>query len=324
MRSQKYSNGGIGLAKKMGGKTKMLAVAFIFAVLIILAHYMYFESQKLEGCGVSIFHDWRSYIAYVLSKVPYIKDKVHYTPMKVGNPSAYYRDVLSGVVEDVGKKLEELEKKEHMLKSQEDEYKRLLEVLNDMKSQWKIKFEEVSKSAAAYEDIQKNVQDLRNILKSGDPEELSTILVQDTITASTIAAAVDQLPDDLKAEILQALAKKDPLKAAKVTEILGSIEEKIKEIKNEQKRLEELLKKVAKEKSELENEKVFVNAIVQYVSMLTAQDIVRLIMDLKLNIDVIAALVSKLPPDKSQEILTIFQNEYPTIFKRLIEKGVGE
>ena len=312
------------MAKKKKGRSKALVIAFIFAILIVLAHYMYFESQKLEGCSVTIFRDWRSYVAYVMSKIPFIKDKMKYTPMKVGNPSAYYKDIISGVVEDVGKKLEEIEKKEQMLKAQENEYKRLLEVLNDMKSRWKDKFEEVNKSTTAYEDIQKNIQDLRNILKSGDPEELSTILVQETITASTIAAAVDQLPDDLKAEILQALAKKDPMKAAKVTEILGGIEEKIKEIRSEQERLKKMLGDVAKEKAELENEKNFVNTIVQYVSMLTARDIVKMIMDLNLNTDTIAALVSNLPPDKSQEILSIFQNEYPTIFKSLIERGVGE
>ena len=315
----------MGLAKrKMSGRSKALGIAFIFAILIILVHYMYFESQKLEACGVNVFHDWKSYVAYVMSKVPGISGKIHYTPLRVGNPESYYKSLLSGVVEDVGKKLEEVEKKEQMIKAKEDEYRKLLETLNSMKARWEKEFKVVNKTSEAYEDVQKKVQDLKNILKSGDPEELSTILVQDTITASTIAAAVDQLPDDLKAEVLQALAKKDPIKAAKVTELLGGIEERIKEINDEQKRLEKMLDEIAKEKAELENEKIFVNTIIQYVSMLTSQDIVKLIMDLKLNIDVIAALVSKLPPDKSQEILSIFQSEYPKIFKDLIERGVGE
>ncbi len=309
--------------KRKGGMGKALALAFVFAILFLLVHYMYFESRKLEACGANVFKDWRSYIAYVLSKVPYIKDRIQYTPIKVGNPSAYYKSVLSGVVEDVGKKMEEVEKKEQLLKSQKDEYERLLTTLRAMEKEWKDKFKEVNKSSAAYEDVRKKVQDLRNILKSGDPEELSTILIQDTISASTIAAAVDELPDDLKAEVLQALAKKNPLKAAQVTELLGGIEEKIKEIEDEQEKLKELLDEVAREKAKLENEKVIVDDIVRYLSSLNSRDIVKIMMDLNLNIDVIAALISGMPSDRSQEILSILQSEHPKIFKGLIERGVG-
>jgi len=273
---------------------------------------------------VDVFRDWRSYIAYVLSKIPYVKDRIEYTPLRIGDPGQYYREVLSGVVEDIGKKLEEVEMKERVVEEKEKEYERLIETLKGMEKRWKEEFKKLRKLKDAYDELQKRIEDLRRIMRAADPDELSAVLVQDNMTATTIAAALKGLPDDLKAEMIQAIARRDPKKAADVTALLGSIEEKIEEVKEERESLLKLLDEVAKEKADLIKKDIMVEIVGSYLSNLSSRDVVKMMIDLGLDIDTIAALISSMPMAKAREVLSILQQEHPDVFKGIIERGVTE
>ena len=311
------------MAKKRGGTAKALIYATIFAILFVVGYYLYFETRRIAACGVDIFKDWRSYIAFVLSKIPIIKEKVEYTPLKVQDPKEYYRTVLSGVVEDIGKKMKELEEEKRKVENMKRDYEKLLEVLKGMEEEWKKSFEEMNLQKREYENVEKRVEDLRRLMRSADPDEFASILVDETITPLTIAIALNGLPDDQKAEIIQALARKDPKKAAIVTAELGSVDVKLKEIKDEEERLRETLKEAAEKLADLEKKKILKSVIVSYISRLTSRDIVKMMMDLKLDLGTIAVVISNLPVDKAKEVLSILQTEHEDIFKKLVERGLG-
>ncbi len=311
------------MAVKGKAIAKSLFVAFILAIAILFSHYLYFESKRLEACGIDLFKDWRSYIAYVMSKIPYVKDRVQYTPLKIGSPAEYYKEVMEGVLVEVGKRMEEVERKEKEVEKLKSEYEAALKALNDIRSRLEEKIKEVEQVKEVYISGQEKVKELADLLKVSDPEEIAPTLAQDSISIDTLAAALSLLPKDLSAEMIQALSKVNSPKAAKVIARIGSVEGIIQRIKEEEGALSKKLEEYAKVQADLLSLKAFRETLKGYFMSMDSYEVADLLSKLNLTTEELVSVLNLLSAEKRAEVLRVLQRNFPEIFRKLVERGVG-
>ena len=307
---------------KLGRILKALFFAFIFAFLIIAFHYLYFEMTRIEGFGVKLFQDWRSYVAYVFSKIPYLKDRIEYKPMKIGNASEYYGEVFSGAVKDLGEKLRKLEEERKEVESLKKRYEDLINVLRDIKSKLESEYESERKKLEVYKEGKARIEELSKLIESSEPAQIAVTLSQENLSVDTIAAVLRNIPQDVAAEVIQELSKINPQKSADVLNRLGSVEKIYEDMEKERRSLEEMLKEVARERANLIDAKALKESISKYFENLSPDEIVSLMIDLKLDPDTIAGILSTLSRDKFLDVMAILQRNHPAVFKAVVEKGV--
>lgn len=302
---------------------RVFVIAIIIATLLIAFHYLYFESTRLSTCGVDIFNDWRSYVASVMQKIPFVKDKIRYTPLKIGDPNYYYKNVVSSYAEEINLKLEELNKeKEHIEKQ-----KKLLEIemkaVKGLQSKWEKFYETEELNKKVYRDFEESVKRLADLMKESDAENVALIINQDSIGVETIAAALKYLPNDVSAEVVQALGKINPKKAAAVLKQIGSIDREIENIKAEKEELKRTLEKIIQEKKKVLNIQGLEEVISKYINDMTPEQLVDLIKDMKLSVDEIIKMVNIIEPSKRRDFLDYLRKEEPSVFVEIFKRGLG-
>ena len=308
--------------KKKGRIIKALFFAVFFALILLVFHYLYFEMSRIEGYNVKLFQDWKSYVAYVFSKIPFLKERVQYQPLMIGSASKHYEIVFSGTVKEISEKLKELERREKEVERLRTEYEKLIEVLGDLKKTWEDEMKELQMQKEAYVEGKSKIEDLAKLLRSSDPEGIAKTIAQETLDVETLSAALKLLPEDVSAEIVQELSKIDPEKSAQILKEMGGVDRIYQKMDEERKRLEDLLKKTIYEMEKLVNTKALKENLENYLDELSAEDIVKLMVDLNLDVDTIGAILSLLTSSKFGDVMSILQNEHPEIFKAVVERGV--
>lgn len=217
-------------AKKKPGRLKKIFILFfwsIFITLIILALvYINFEFGRIKTLNLSLEKDWKSFVAYMLQKIPVLKERVKYEYLDVGN--AYI--IQEKLIEE---RLKSLDLKNEQLKEQIEQLKELSKEIEKESNQLaleKQKFEEEKKAfeeeKRVFEDYKYRINKLAEWFASSTPAQIALALSRDEVSIDLIVNALLILPSDTAAEIIQALAQVNPTKAANVISKIGEVKNK--------------------------------------------------------------------------------------------------
>ncbi len=313
------------MAKKRKGTRiiKALLIAFLLAFLVLIFHYLYFEISRIEGYNVKLFEDWRSYTAYVFSKIPFLKERVEYKPMKIGNASEYYKVIFSGISKDLSDKLKEIERRERDVEKLREEYQNMIKILKDLQKRWKEEMEGLEKQKEVYLESKKRIEDLANLFKSSDPAQIARTISQEAVSVETVAAVLKLLPDDVSAEIVQELSKINPEKSALVLNTIGGVDEILRKMEDTRRDLEKTLEKTSSEIEKLINIGALRDSLSEYMDSLSSDEIVKIMVNMNFDVDTVSAILSMLPKPKFTDVMEILQKEHPELFKKVVERGVG-
>jgi len=297
--------------KKLMNILKILFVLVLLLSVLLMYGYLKFELEKVYGEDFRLFQDWRSFVAFLLSKIPFLGERIEYKPMKVMSPKEYYSSVLRDYVKTYDEKLSEVLKREKEVEKKEKVLKMEESVLANLKEEWQRKKEELAIKEKSLEEYEKKIEDITKILLEADPEELSTMMNSEELSPVTLAVILKKVPPDVSAEFLQALTKINPGKTASVVkEMVGveKIEGNLKNLLEETKRsLEDLIKK----EGELFDKEKYLEVVAGVLKDMEETLIVDFLKVLKIDIESFRLLLAKLPQDRAEEILKIVYRDYP-------------
>ena len=292
---------------------KILFVLVLLLSVLLMYGYLKFELEKVYGEDFRLFQDWRSFVAFLLSKIPFLGERIEYKPMKVMSPKEYYSSVLRDYVKTYDEKLSEVLKREEEVEKKEKVLKMEESVLANLKEEWQKKREELAVKEKNLEEYEKKIEDITKILLEADPEELSTMMNSEKLSPVTLAVILKKVPPDVSAEFLQALTKINPEKAASVVKEMVSvekIEENLKNLLEETKRnLEDLIRK----EGELFDKKKYLEVVAGVLRDMEDTLIVDFLKVLKIDAETFRLLLTKLPQDRAEEILKIVYRDYPEL-----------
>jgi len=292
---------------------KILFVLVLLLSVLLMYGYLKFELEKVYGEDFRLFQDWRSFVAFLLSKIPFLGERIEYKPMKMMSPKEYYSSVLRDYVKTYDEKLSEVLKREEEVEKKEKVLKMEESVLANLKEEWQKKREELAVKEKSLEEYEKKIEDITKILLEADPEELSTMMNSEKLSPVTLAVILKKVPPDVSAEFLQALTKINPEKAASVVKEMVSvekIEENLKNLLEETKRnLEDLIRK----EGELFDKKKYLEVVAGVLRDMEDTLIVDFLKVLKIDAETFRLLLTKLPQDRAEEILKIVYRDYPEL-----------
>ena len=292
---------------------KILFVLVLLLSVLLMYGYLKFELEKVYGEDFRLFQDWRSFVAFLLSKIPFLGERIEYKPMKVMSPKEYYSSVLRDYVKTYDEKLSEVLKREEEVEKKEKVLKMEESVLANLKEEWQKKREELAVKEKNLEEYEKKIEDITKILLEADPEELSTMMNSEELSPVTLAVILKKVPPDVSAEFLQALTKINPEKAASVVKEMVSVEkikENLKNLLEETKRnLEDLIRK----EGELFDKKKYLEVVAGVLKDMEDTLIVDFLKVLKIDAETFRLLLTKLPQDRAEEILKIVYRDYPEL-----------
>ncbi|RKX56833.1 MAG: hypothetical protein DRP24_02170 [Thermotoga sp.] len=299
--------------RKLMNILKILFVLVLLLSVLLMYGYLKFELEKVYGEDFRLFQDWRSFVAFLLSKIPFLGERIEYKPMKVMSPKEYYSSVLRDYVKTYDEKLSEVLKREEEVEKKEKVLKMEESVLANLKEEWQKKREELAVKEKNLEEYEKKIEDITKILLEADPEELSTMMNSEKLSPVTLAVILKKVPPDVSAEFLQALTKINPEKAASVVKEMVSvekIEENLKNLLEETKRnLEDLIRK----EGELFDKKKYLEVVAGVLKDMEDTLIVDFLKVLKIDAETFRLLLTKLPQDRAEEILKIVYRDYPEL-----------
>lgn len=301
---------------------KIIIIAFFISLTVLVYGYFVFEYNRVKGFVMNPIEDWKSYFAFLLSKIPYVNKYVKYEPLQILSPQEYFQDISKAASQRAQQILEEARK----AKSQADEQLRLVEaerkIVLEMRKNWEdklLQLEAAIKKLQSPEDIKK----ISETISSADPAAIAPVLASNEYSVDSIAAALTNLSSDLRADILTELGKLNPAKAAQVMNKIGSIEEIIKDLSENKKQLEEKQKQIANEFSLLIDAKIIRDFSIQFINQFTDEQILQMIDSLVLDENSVMAILSVLKQERSKEILKKLKDQKPELFQRLVLKGVN-
>lgn len=301
---------------------KIIIIAFFISLTVLVYGYFVFEYNRVKGFVMNPIEDWKSYFAFLLSKIPYVNKYVKYEPLQILSPQEYFQDISKAASQRAQQILEEARK----AKSQADEQLKLVEaerkIVLEMRKNWEdklLQLEAAIKKLQSPEDIKK----ISETISSADPTAIAPVLVSNEYSVDSIAAALTNLSSDLRADILTELGKLNPAKAAQVMNKIGSIEEIIKGLSENKKQLEEKQKQIANELSLLIDARIVRDFSIQFINQFTDEQILQMIDSLVLDENSVMAILSILKQERSKEILKKLKDQKPELFQRLVLKGVN-
>lgn len=302
-------------------------ISFLIAILffsnIIFISYFNFQLKEVYGIKDNIFSNFKSYAAYVLSKIPFLNKYIKYEPLKINEPKKYFEEVLENYkrnIEDLIKNSEEkLKKAEKLRKENELLYK----TLKSIESEWKEKRiqDEISKNETL-KQIQ-NLNDLVEIFKNGDSKELIPLMNSEEVDVKTLAVVFQKLEPDLRSEMVQTLAAVNPTKAASIVNTIYNVEKILSTIDYQIKKLEEMYAKLYERESELISLEGFNKAIRIYLSDLTEDELKTFINQYKDSPLIVLYIISNIDTNKSKNLLRWIKENNEELFIQLIKLGGG-
>lgn len=301
---------------------KIIIIAFFISLTVLVYGYFVFEYNRVKGFVMNPIEDWKSYFAFLLSKIPYVNKYVKYEPLQILSPQEYFQDISKAASQRAQQILEEARK----AKSQADEQLKLVEaerkIVLEMRKNWEdklLQLEAAIKKLQSPEDIKK----ISETISNADPTAIAPVLASNEYSVDSIAAALTNLSSDLRADILTELGKLNPAKAAQVMNKIGSIEEIIKGLSENKKQLEEKQKQIANELSLLIDARIVRDFSIQFINQFTDEQILQMIDSLVLDENSVMAILSILKQERSKEILKKLKDQKPELFQRLVLKGVN-
>lgn len=301
---------------------KIIVIAFFISFTVLVYGYFVFEYNRIQGFVTNPIEDWKSYLAFLLSKIPYVNRYVRYEPLQILSPQEYFQDISKAASQRAQQILEEAKK----IKSQADEQLKLVEaerkVVLQMRTDWEnklLQLEAAITKLQSPEDIKK----ISETISNADPAGIAPVLASNEYSTDSIAAALVYLSSDLRADVLSELGKIDPTKAAQVMNKMASIEELIKGLTESKRQIEEKQRQLANELSLLIDAKTVRDLSIQFINQFTDEQILQMIDSLSLDENSVMVILSILKQERSKEILKKLKDQKPQLFQRLVLKGVS-
>ncbi|HPP70049.1 MAG TPA: hypothetical protein PLK95_04910, partial [Pseudothermotoga sp.] len=297
-------------------------IALFVSFTVLVYGYFIFEYNRIKGYTMNPIEDWKSYFAFLLSKIPYVNKFVKYEPLQIFSVAEYFQDISKAASQRAQQILEEARK----TKSQADEQLRVVEqqrkIVLEMQKQWEDKLLQVEaamKKLQTPEDIKK----ITETISSADPVAIAPVLASDVYTVDSVAAAIASLSSDLRADVLTELGKLNPVKAAQVMNRIASIENILQDLQRRQSELAERQKQITNELSLLIDAKIVRDLSIQSLNQFTDEQILQMIDSLSLDENSVMVILSILKNERSKEILKKLKDQKPQLFQKLVIKGVN-
>ncbi|WP_041082621.1 hypothetical protein [Thermotoga profunda] len=301
---------------------KIIIIAIFISFTVLVYGYFVFEYNRIKGLSMNPIEDWKSYFAFLLSKIPYVNKYVKYEPLQILSPAEYFQDISKAASQRAQQILEEAKK----TKTQAEEQLKLVEaerkIVIEMRKNWEDRLLQVE---AAIKKLQ-NPEDIKKIsetISNADPAAIAPVLASDAYTIDSIAAALTGLSSDLRADVLTELGRLNPAKAAQVMNKIASVEGILRDLEERQKQLEQRQKQITEELSSLIDAKVVKDLSIEFLNQFTDEQILQMIDSLSLDENSVTVILSILKQERSKEILKKLKDQKPELFQKLVLKGVN-
>ncbi|MFN3284214.1 MAG: hypothetical protein ACK40Q_08305, partial [Pseudothermotoga sp.] len=200
---------------------KIIAIALFISFTILVYGYFIFEYNRVKGFVMNPIEDWKSYLAFLLSKIPYVSKYVRYEPLQILSPQEYFQDISRAASQRAQQILEEARR----VKSQAEEQLKLIEaerkVVLQMRKNWEDKLLQLETAIAKLQSPE-DIKKISETISSADPAAIAPVLASNEYSTDSIAAALTNLSSDLRADVLTELGKLYPAKAAQVMNKIAS------------------------------------------------------------------------------------------------------
>ncbi|MEJ5229550.1 MAG: hypothetical protein WHT65_06075 [Pseudothermotoga sp.] len=307
---------------RMKAFLRILLIAILIGFTVLVYGYFAFEYNRLKGFSFNPIQDWRSYIAFLMSKIPYVNKYVKYEPLQVLTAQEYFEEISKSAALRAQQILDEARKTmaqaQDQLKVVEAERQTVLK----MRKEWEDKMLQVEaalKRLQSPEDIKK----ISETISSADPAAMAVVLASDEYSVDSIAAALVYLSSDLRADLLSELGKINAAKAAQVMNKIASVENIIGDLIEKEKQLEERQRQLVSELSSLIDARLIRDLAVQSLKDFTNDEILKMIDSLSLDENSVMVMLSFLSAERSKEILKQIKEQKPLLFQKLVLKGVS-
>jgi len=207
------------LANKPGKAKRIiitLLVIFVFILLALIYGYIDFEFKKIGESGITPLSDWRSYLSYLLEKVPIVKNYVEYTPRDVIKPQQYYSEIYETYIEKIEEDRMALENKAQEMSTFETQLNQLQRTLNSRKEELDLQEERLTSEMTAWESTKQRYQELANWLENGDEIMLAQAIASDEIDVESIVGGLRLIDPGIAADIVGQLAQINQEKAGQI------------------------------------------------------------------------------------------------------------
>ena len=207
------------MANKKGKAKRViitLMIVFVFIILALIYGYIDFEFKKIGETGVTPLSDWRSYISYLLEKVPVVKNYVEYTPRQVIKPQQYYSEIYETYIQKIEEDRQSLEQKAQELDAFEINLEQLQGTLTARKEELDLKEERLVSEMTAWESTKERFQDLADWFANGDVALLAQAIASDEIEVEEIVGGLRLIDPGIAAAIVGELAQINQDKAGRI------------------------------------------------------------------------------------------------------------
>ncbi len=210
-------------------KIKFLMVVLIFLILVMATGYVYFEFTKINTVSMEKpFHDFKSYIAFLFQKVPYLNKFLKYSPKKILSVDALLTEQVNIINSKLDQEYKGVLTKEQEILLKEKELADREKKLNNLMKVYQQEKQKIETEKEAWSDYKARIAKLSSWLSGADAAQIVLSLTNNTISATDIAIALMQMPDSNAADIIQELGKINSEKAAKIIALMSSKTFKIK------------------------------------------------------------------------------------------------
>lgn len=207
------------MANKKGKAKRIiitLMVVFVFIILALIYGYIDYEFKKIGETGVTPLSDWRSYISYLLEKVPVVKNYVEYTPRQVIKPQQYYSEIYETYIDKIEDDRLALEEKSMQLNAFQDELNALQGRLAARQEELSLMEERLVSEKTAWESAKERFQDLADWFENGDEALLAQAIASDEIGVEEIVGGLRLIDPGIAADIVGQLALINQEKAGQI------------------------------------------------------------------------------------------------------------
>ncbi len=207
------------MANKKGKAKRIiitLMIVFVFIILALIYGYIDFEFKKIGETGITPLSDWRSYVSYLLEKVPVVKNYVEYTPRQVIKPQQYYSEIYETYIQKIEEDRVALERKAEQLDIFEKDLEQLQGTLNARKEELDLKEERLVSEMTAWESTKERFQDLADWFENGDEALLAQAIASDEIDVEEIVGGLRLIDPGIAAAIVGELAQINQDKAGRI------------------------------------------------------------------------------------------------------------
>ncbi|MFN4224219.1 MAG: hypothetical protein ACK4E1_05385 [Fervidobacterium nodosum] len=296
------------------------AIALVF--ILFLYGYSTFLEKQIYGEGASVFQGWRSYVSYLFSKIPFVKNFINYEGLEVMTAREYFEKIYENYSAQLEEKIKEIENREKELSSKEAKVDNLINSIKAIEESWKEKKlkEEISK----VEDTisLKRLQDIVDTFVNSDAAQLRRLMNADNMSVDTLALVFSKLAPDVRAEMVQELTAVNPVKAAQVLEKMGGVDQIISDIDFKIEELKNTISDLVNTEAELVTLSGFSKGLSSFLNKMSYEELWNFILKIKSRPDLVFYLLSNVDHQTMVRLLKDIKDNDEQLFIEIINKGV--